>query len=695
MEWIIPAQLVTLAGSLILVFAYLSLYLQERQRYLAVWLASWSLYAVRSIFEILVVLWGNQRTLVAMNLMSMVWSAALLLWGTSLFSGKKLNRGWLALFAGGSLLIVAGIPFRSFSPWTMILTYSLAALASILTGITLLRFRQAKGRARVTTGWAFILWGLHKADHPFLRPIPWVAPFGYVLGAILGFVSAIGVILVFLEKTKKDLKASEEKYRSIFENAVDGIFQATPEGRFLSVNPAYARMYGYESAEELMTDVKNIGTQTYVHPEGCRQFVRLLEDRGFVEGYERQRVRKDGTRIWVSSSARAVRNAGGAVLYYEGTVEDVTARREAEEALRASQLKLSEAMDLALIVHWEVDLLTEEFVFNDPFYALYGTTAEQEGGYRMSREEYGRRFVHPDDMWVFQEVAEKRLAVRDGEFLQDAEHRIIRRDDEVRHILARIYVSRDAAGRVTRYYGANQDITKRKQAEEKLESTLGNLRKAVGGTIQAIVQVVEMRDPYTAGHQRRVADLARSIATEMGLPSDTIEGIRMAAVIHDIGKVAVPAEILSKPGRLTQNEFELIKDHPLTGYDILKHVEFPWPIAEIIYQHHERLDGSGYPRGLKGGDVLLEARIIALADVVEAMASHRPFRPARGIDAALDEIEEHRGTLYDPEVVDTCLKLFREKGYVLTDRKEPPTPPLPSPPSVSRTSLPGRDSTSR
>ena len=254
----------------------------------------------------------------------------------------------------------------------------------------------------MTTGWAFILWGLHKADHPFLRPIPWVAPFGYVFGAILGFVSAIGVILVFLEKTKRELKASEEKYRSIFENAVDGIFQATPGGRILSVNPAYARIYGYESAEELMTDVKNIGTQTYVHPEDFQQFVRLLQDRGFVEGYERQRVRKDGTRIWVSSSARAVRNAAGAVLYYEGTVEDVTARREAEEALRTSQLSLSEAMDLARIVHWEVDLLTEEFVFNDPFYAFYGTTAEKEGGYRMSRDEYGRRFVHPDDMWIFQ-----------------------------------------------------------------------------------------------------------------------------------------------------------------------------------------------------------------------------------------------------------------------------------------------------
>jgi len=462
----------------------------------------------------------------------------------------------------------------------------------------------------------------------------------------------------------------------------------------VSANPSYARIYGYESAEELMGEVKKNGIEAELHREDYQEFVRLLEEKGFVEGYERQRVRKDGRRIWVRTNARAVRSTAGDVLYYEGTVEDVTARKEAEDALLASQLRLSEAMDLARIVHWEVDVSTDEFVFNDPFYAFYGTTAEQEGGYRMSREEYGRRFVHPDDIRVFQQVAEKRLASTDREFLLDAEHRIVRRDGEVRHVLARIRVSRDATGHVTVYYGANQDITKRKEAAEKLESTLGNLRKAIGGTIQAIVQVVEMRDPYTAGHQRRVADLARSVATEMGLPPDVIEGIRIAAAIHDIGKVAVPAEILSKPGKLTQNELELIKDHSLTGFDILKHVEFPWPIAEIIYQHHERLDGSGYPRGLKGDDVLLEARIIALADVVEAMASHRPFRPARGIDAALDEIEEHRGTLYDPEVVDTCLKLFRERGYALTDRNEVLAPQPPSPASVSRTSLPGRDSTS-
>jgi putative nucleotidyltransferase with HDIG domain len=213
----------------------------------------------------------------------------------------------------------------------------------------------------------------------------------------------------------------------------------------------------------------------------------------------------------------------------------------------------------------------------------------------------------------------------------------------------------------------SNDMTDRKEAEEKLESTLRTLRKAMGGTIQAIVQVVERRDPYTAGHQRRVADLARSIAAEMRLSRDMIEGVRMAAVIHDIGKISVPAEILSKPGKLTGIEFELIKEHARSGYEILKDVEFPWPIAEIIHQHHERLDGSGYPRGLSSRSILMEARIIALADVFEAIASHRPYRPALGVAVALDEIGRQSGILYDPDVTDACFRLFRTQGYSLVE----------------------------
>jgi putative nucleotidyltransferase with HDIG domain len=213
--------------------------------------------------------------------------------------------------------------------------------------------------------------------------------------------------------------------------------------------------------------------------------------------------------------------------------------------------------------------------------------------------------------------------------------------------------------------GISEDITDRKQAEEELRQTLNSLRKAFGTIIQVMVSAVETRDPYTAGHQLRSADLAITIATEMGLPQEKIEAIRMAGPIHDIGKLSVPAEILSKPTKLSEIEFSLIKAHSQKGYEMLKDVESPWPLAEIVYQHHERMNGSGYPRNLKGDEIIMEARIMAVADVVEAMASHRPYRPGLGIAAALEEIEKNRGTFYDNAVADVCLRLFQEKGYQL------------------------------
>jgi PAS domain S-box-containing protein/putative nucleotidyltransferase with HDIG domain len=210
-----------------------------------------------------------------------------------------------------------------------------------------------------------------------------------------------------------------------------------------------------------------------------------------------------------------------------------------------------------------------------------------------------------------------------------------------------------------------RNITERKQAEVKLQQTLDSLRNAVSTTIKVLVSALEARDPYTAGHQLRVADLARAIATEMGLDQDKVDGIRMAGSIHDIGKLSIPAEILSKPTKLTNLEFSLIKEHSQIGYDMLKDVGSPWPLAQIVYQHHERFNGTGYPQKLKGDEILLEARIMAVADVVEAMASHRPYRAGLGIDVALEEIEKNKGVLYDPAVADACLRLFLEKGYQL------------------------------
>ncbi len=207
------------------------------------------------------------------------------------------------------------------------------------------------------------------------------------------------------------------------------------------------------------------------------------------------------------------------------------------------------------------------------------------------------------------------------------------------------------------------DITERKKTEEQLKESFEKLKKTMEDSIEAISLITEARDAYTAGHQRKVSTLAVAIAREMGFPQDRMEGIKIAALIHDVGKINLPAAILSKPGRLSEIEFNLIKNHSQIGYDILKKIDFLWPVANIVLQHHERLDGSGYPRGLKGDKILLEAKIMGVADVVEAMSSHRPYRPALGIDTALEEISQNRGILYDPEVVDACLKLFKEKEF--------------------------------
>jgi PAS domain S-box-containing protein/putative nucleotidyltransferase with HDIG domain len=207
------------------------------------------------------------------------------------------------------------------------------------------------------------------------------------------------------------------------------------------------------------------------------------------------------------------------------------------------------------------------------------------------------------------------------------------------------------------------DITERKKTEERLKESFKKLKKTMEDSIEAISLITEARDAYTAGHQRKVSKLAVALAKNMGLPEDRIEGIKITALIHDIGKINVPVEILSKPGKLSEMEFSLIKNHSQKGYEILKTIEFPWPIAQIVLQHHEKINGSGYPRELKGDEILLEAKIICVADVVEAMSSHRPYRPALGIDKALEEISQNKGILYDPEVVDICLELFKEKEF--------------------------------
>lgn len=332
------------------------------------------------------------------------------------------------------------------------------------------------------------------------------------------------------KKTQDALMESERRYRSIFENAVEGIFQSAPEGRFINMNPAFVRMLGYGSFQEACEGIDDISIKFYVNPDDRTRFMEKLEQQGIVSEFETRVYKKDKNIIWISINAHTVRDKKGNVLYYEGTVEDITESKKTEAALKKSF-------------------------------------------------EY--------------------------------------------------------------------------------------LRKTLDGTVKALATTIEIRDPYTAGHQRRVAQLACAITKEMGFSEDAMEGMQVMGFLHDIGKIVVPAEILSKPGALNELEFNMIKAHAQVGYNILQGIEFPWPVNDVVLQHHERLNGSGYPQGLTKEDIIVEARILAVADVVESMASHRPYRPALGMDRALEEIMQKKGILYDKDVVDACARLFIKKGFKL------------------------------
>ncbi len=255
----------------------------------------------------------------------------------------------------------------------------------------------------------------------------------------------------------------------------------------------------------------------------------------------------------------------------------------------------------------------------------------------------------------------KRLLNNSSHFERETEK--VRTDGKIIPCIITALPLKDANGRIVSMVENYKDITERKKNEENLKKSYINLQKTLNGTIDTLASIVETRDPYTSGHQKRVTLLAIAISEELGLEKYKIEAIGTAALIHDIGKISIPASILARPGKISPIEYDMIKTHPQLGYEMIKRIEFPWPIANIILQHHERLDGSGYPKGLKGKDIVLEARILAVADVVEAMSSYRPYRPSLGIDKALKEVKKGKGKLYDPRVVEACIKIIAKKGF--------------------------------
>ncbi|HOF58440.1 MAG TPA: PAS domain S-box protein [Syntrophorhabdaceae bacterium] len=458
------------------------------------------------------------------------------------------------------------------------------------------------------------------------------------------------------EKTKDQLiealSQSEAKYRSIFENAVEGIFQSTPDSDLIAVNPAMARIFGYSSPDEMVADVTNIGHQLYVNSRDRHRFQQLLEKDEVVEGFESQFYRKDGSALWGSLNVRTVKDSAGNVLFYEGTLEDITARKTAEEDLKKSEEKYRNIFENALEGIFQITPEGRYLSVNPALARIHGFNSPDEMIHSVTDIAH-QLYVDPS-----RRAELKRLTEEKG-FVKDFEIMMRRKDLSLQWVSVNSHAVRDNNGNILYYEGTLQDITSRKLAEEELSQ----LKKTLEGVINAISSTVEMREPCSKDHQKRVSKLAGAIANEMGFTQDAIKNLVIAGLIHDIGKISIPAEILNKPAQLSEMEFSLVKTHALAGYNIVKTSGLSYPVSEVVLQHHERLNGSGYPTGLKGVEILLESRILAVADVVEAIVSNRPYRLALGINAGLTEIKNNKGIFYDADVVNICLKLFQEKQF--------------------------------
>jgi PAS domain S-box-containing protein/putative nucleotidyltransferase with HDIG domain len=387
-----------------------------------------------------------------------------------------------------------------------------------------------------------------------------------------------------------------------------------------------------------------------------RRLVVVDDDNGNIEGLATQ------SDIIKGLEGKYIQALNDIIKEKDSVIQNTT-RDLAEKTIYLDNI-LDSAIEYGIIA---INLNYQVIYFNSGAEQIFSIRAEAVMGQDV-------RGLHDHDQGLMGRVSEVLNTITNGE---RASFIIEREENEGKQ-----YLSAQASGIIDKqknlggYFLMISDITKRKQAEDALqkandeleqrvEKRTGQLKKATIGAIEAIALTVEMRDPYTSGHQRRVADLAVAIARKLGLSGEQAEGVYMAGLVHDIGKIRVPSGILCFPDKLSEAEIAIIKPHPEIGYNILKGIAFPWPLADIVRQHHERLDGSGYPQGLIGDQIIFKAKIIAVADVVEAMSSHRPYRPALGVERALEEITTNRGKLYDPEVVDACVSLFEEDDYSL------------------------------
>ena len=440
---------------------------------------------------------------------------------------------------------------------------------------------------------------------------------------------------------------------ALLDSAYDSIIAYDLDGKIVYANQAACDIRGFSLDEMLAMNMRQLVPADKL--PGLEERHRQLLEQGELSS-EAVHIRKDGSDFIVDTHLRLARPGGEKLVI--AVHRDITLRKQMENQLVESEAKYRTVVENMHDVLYRTDIKGDIDLVSPSITRLLGVeSVAQVIGKNLARDFYS----NPQDRALTLD-----LLNADGEIV-DHEVVLRRPDGKLITVAANSHICRDAAGQPAGVEGVIRDITGRKKAEAELLTALDRLESSLESTIDAIAMMSELRDPYTAGHQRRVTQLALAIAAELGLPDDRMQPLRVAGLLHDVGKIFVPSEILSKPGRLTALEMELVRAHVTAGYDVIAAIKFPWPIADMVVQHHERMDGSGYPAGIKGDKIMLEARIMAVADVTEAMMSHRPYRPSLGRDKALAEITANRGRLYDEKAGDACIKLLTEKGFEFSD----------------------------
>jgi PAS domain S-box-containing protein/putative nucleotidyltransferase with HDIG domain len=454
------------------------------------------------------------------------------------------------------------------------------------------------------------------------------------------------------------LRESEERFRTLIEKSTDAVAILDANGKLVYESPSMERITGYKLEDWLGKPVED----WLLHPDDMAKMASLLEQLTSHPKVESQDIcvrfkHKDGSWHFLEGTARNLLGdpkVKGLVINYR----DVTERRQAEELLRNSEERFRGLVETTSDWVWEIDRDFRYTYVSPKVRDILGYEPHELLGHSpldFMHQTEGRRVAK-----IVRRFADAHLP------FSLLENTCTHKDGRPVVLEASAVPILDSEGGFLGYRGINRDISERKKVEQELKHSLKRLGKTMESIIEAITTTIETRDPYTSGHQMRVTNLACAIARVMELPPAQIEGIRVAGLLHDIGKIAVPTEILTRPGNLNKVEYEMIKTHVQVGYNILKNIEFPSPVARVVLQHHERWNGTGYPNGIRGGDILLEARILAVADVMEAMASDRPYRPSPGLDKALDEITKNSAILYDPAVVNACLAVFSRGGFKFT-----------------------------